>query len=332
MMNKKILSTLLVCLLSVCAAFAASKQKGIALQKDCSLWTKKSAGLMEYALTIEPGTEIDVYVENDKLVSEKATWTTSKDKTELVFVKCVYKNTDYYIIQNRFAYGRNISAAVVYTDSAAYNSANLADVRAKKIDGLTIIAVDDDFIPIPSLRSVYDEDSTFCRVYWFDENAYTVRRGFMLDTKFSVDRDDITASRVVKAALATSDSSKRSELLSNISELNVSYQMNEAIEGVFEDKSNDGDLSSYGEYWHGDEKFTIVSDDGSAINVRDKPGINAGGNVIAQLHHGDVVISEGGNMAIEYIDGIGAHWMHITSPVDGWIFGAYASEIVGPSN
>ncbi len=331
-MNRKILLTIFLCLITACVAFADSKQKGIALQKDCSLWTKKSEGMMEYALTIEPGTEIEVYMENGKPVSEKATWTTSKDKSNLLFVKCAYKDTDYYIIQNRFAYGESISTGVVYADCAAYNSPNLADVRAKKVSAMTLIVIDKTFKEIPALLLYGDQDYYFYRVYWFDENAYSVRRGFMLSSKFSTTRDDVTAARIAKAALAESDEAKRSELLLNIGELEISYTMLLAVDAMFEEKPEVDDLSSYGEYWHGNKKFTIVSDDGSAINVRDKPGINAGGNVIAQLHHGDVVISEGGNMALEFIDGMGAHWMHITSPVDGWIFGAYASEIVGPSN
>jgi hypothetical protein len=66
--------------------------------------------------------------------------------------------------------------------------------------------------------------------------------------------------------------------------------------------------------------FMIVNDDN--VNVRSVPDTVAG-RVIDSLNEGDAVRVTEQTVAESVIDGERAHWYHISSPVDGWVFGAF---------
>ena len=73
------------------------------------------------------------------------------------------------------------------------------------------------------------------------------------------------------------------------------------------------------------KSFSVHTEDGSKVNIRDFPGL--GGNVVTQVEPGTALTSVQMTEREQTIDGLTAHWYEVydaeTEDYLGWIFGGF---------
>ncbi len=323
MKTKKLILTIALCLAAGFSCYAAnSTAPAVVLQDDCSLWVKKSEGMMEYKSSVPAGTEISVYTNDKELVSEKATWTTSKDKTMLTFVKCIYNGNDFYIISGRFA--ANARKGVTLTSCAVYNTPSLADPRTKALNALTFIAV---------IKPVATITAGFLQIAYFDENLYSARTCYVRRDNVTTEKDDLTAARILKAAESSKDEATQAELLENIKELNVSDAMlSNLTSNIPDEYAQVYDLASEGTRdVNTPAPFYYTENDGSYLNIREKASTKS--KIVGQLGYRMLFNAIEMTVNTETIDGKTAPWYYVSdvtsvdgSTVSGWVFGGYLEK------
>jgi hypothetical protein len=68
------------------------------------------------------------------------------------------------------------------------------------------------------------------------------------------------------------------------------------------------------------DRGSVIDDN---VNVRDQPNIS--GRVVGQVHNGDSISARERTAEMSQIGGDTDYWYKITSPMEGWVFGAFVS-------
>jgi len=315
---KKILIATPIFLSCVYAAFAKTVP-AIALQNGTALWTQKSEGMMEWAkIDLDAGTELNLYEESEK----ESSWTNAKNGQTLIFAKVNYQKKDYYVIANRVS--ANEKAAIVIKDCASYVSSNPADVRKKALSTGTVVSV----------GKKLNDKLGLIELSYYDESVYRIRKGYIKESKISTNRDDIDALKILKQALEAKDQNRRNALVQSISHLKTSDAVQNLIDERLSAQEESNDFLSEGTLpcVEAPEERIVFTADGSKVNVRDIPGSQANGNVVAQLENGTSILCDSYTVKQETIEGITSYWYQISftdkegTEQKGWIFGGFTKK------
>ncbi len=309
MKKSVIISTLIL----TAASLFAETSKGIFLQDNGWLWSKKDDGVMTAKVKLSEGTEIEVYPESADFSYDGA----AKGKT-LNFTKVKYDSKEYWSISNRFILGKRL--AVLTDDVAIYNTPHPADVRNAHLDKGSLVAIGDK-VTSPVLSSL-----SFIEVSYYSASRYSVQTVYMKDSNYSALADDIMAFRTMARANELTVVDQKKTILESALKLNVSDEVKELIKEQIEDLDIQFDLRDGGiEPFAGNGLCRVDTEDGSKINIRDFPGL--GGNVITQLENGTPVVAYQVTTRAQKIDGIKAKWFELydyeTNDYLGWAFGGF---------
>ena len=344
---KKSIILAVFALLCAFAAFAEETVSATVLQNEMNLWVEKSEGMMEWSkINLNVGETIDAYISgsdeknNPIALTKRSSWKNAKEGQTLLFTKVRYNEQDYYAISNRIALG--LKPAIVLENAATYTSKNFADIRKKGAPEGTVIAVD-----------ITDKTSgiyALVKMAYYDDAAYVKREGYIMSSKISTTKDDISAYKLLKQAENEPDEARKSAILNSITQLSISSKMNEMVKNQTENAAKLKDLTPWGiielpETGPG-YRFGIIDYQGKNrdetapydiealeyVNLRSLPGLD--GEVICKVR-----LSRGGlyKMTNETvtIDGVTEHWYYFDSgrgdietgeTEHGWVFGAYVRE------
>ena len=326
---KKIASIFLLSMIALCTAFAQETVSAVALQKDTALWNEKEPGMMEWAKKdLEPGTILEVYVGSKRNSQGKkipdiisSSWTTATKKGQtLDFIKVKYQGKDYYAISNRVALYQ--TPAVVTKNAATYLTPNLADVRKTSLSYGTVVAIGEE-------RSVCG--ISLYELSYYDEANYRIRVGYIMKSKVSTAKDDITALKLLKQAIGLTDEKRREAMLDSIYQLSISGAVQDLLDKLNEEPEPEPELEPESEESSGIETVElsegerdrcIISDDDSNINVRNAP---VNGSVIGQLSDGTPVTAYERTAATYDVGDLNNFWYRIDdgAGTEGWVFGSY---------
>ncbi len=302
---------------SLCAATVPS----VFLQDAGWLWSEQKDGVMTASVKLNAGTALDVEVTGEKDSSgapvakiKEAAYDGSKGKT-LTFAEVKYDGKTYWVISNRVALQKK--PAVIVEDCAMYNTKSLADVINAHLDIGSVVAAGNVAIATGNIDII--------EVSYYSERLYAVRTVYVKASKVSSALDDITAFKILDNAAKTSDLDKKKALLDSADMLNVSSKVKRAVDKARDDMDASKDMLSEGSELY-NKAMTVQTADLSKVNVRNIPGSTAGGEVVAQLESGTLVKAAVKTKKMENIEGLVAPWIMIMEPVEGWIFGGYASE------
>ena len=341
MMKKSIIAGLLTVLIAF-SAFAEKTVTATVLQKDMALWNEKSEGMMEWAkISLEPGDTIEAYIsgtdENNKPVPEtkRSSWTSAKEGQTLSFTKVKYDGKDYYAISNRIAPGK--TPALVVEDAGTYMSKNFADIRKKGVTLGTIIAVD-------TSDTTNNDSFSLISMSYYDEAGYVMRQGYILKSKVSTTKDDISGYNLLMQALSETDEARKTAILNSIKQLDTSSALEKikvSLVAKEEEVKKLKDLTPWGiedyedfciieegAYTRTDDSVYDVEELGY-VNARSLPGMD--GEVLVQfrLERGS---SRRRTIETVTIDGITEHWYEIefnnpdpdsNESLFAWVFGGY---------
>ena len=344
-MKKSIILAVLV-LLCAFAAFAEKTVTATVLQNEMNLWVEKSEGMMEWSkINLNAGETIDAYISgsdeknNPVALTKRSSWKNAKEGQTLLFTKVRYNEQDYYAISNRIVLG--LKPAIVLENAATYTSKNFADIRKKGVPEGTVIAVD----ITDKTSGVY----TLVKMAYYDEKAYVKREGYIMSSKISTTKDDISAYKLLKQAEKEPDEARKSAILNSITQLSISSKMNEMVKNQSEEAEKLKDLTPWGITDLPNQglnyRFGIIDCKGKDrdhspydidsleyVNLRSLPGLD--GEVICKLQLARGTLKKMTNETVT-IDGVTEHWYYFDSgrgdietgeTEHGWVFGAYVRE------
>jgi hypothetical protein len=263
--------------------------------------------------------------------TDKSRWSASLSLGERVFIgearKATYTNDnkvyDYmairrnngnegYILPNRVASGSYL--AVVTDDRAAlYRSPNAIDVSNTILSRKTVVVY-------------YPESETggFVKIAGYDpeKQAYIQSsNNYIRTTSISRKETDIQSCILLQTALALDVNTQKVRRDALLDAALVDYP-----DSVFHPEI----LAVVHPNMAGAVIRTVampvtsmkVNDDN--VNVRDQAGTN--GRVVGQIHDGDSVTVNERTSDTDQVNGQTAYWYKITSPVEGWVFGAFLTN------
>jgi hypothetical protein len=174
----------------------------------------------------------------------------------------------------------------------------------------------------------------FVEIKAYDPVAQANRQNFVRASSLSTKNEDIQSSILLQTAEPLknegADKIRREALLeSAILDYPDSFLYAEILKLV---NPNTQAVFTMPETWGNTNYLVNFWVTGNNVNVRDLPDPVAG-KVIGILNTGNEVVSSDTTIKEFVVGGQSAPWVHIVSPFEGWVFGAYlmSSEVYGIS-
>ena len=304
-----------IILLSLIVLFSANvfsaPSKIFMLRDNGPLRKANDSNGVEWAETVRAGTELELASEE---IVIKDLVTSSKTYQDVKFFEVKYNDKTYYVQESDAEKAEKLSVIIV--DSILFTHPTISSFRNAMLETGTFV--------IP--RAVYHQFNTeFEEIIFYDTNDGIKRTRYVNKQNVSTNEKDVKAIMLLENARTAKDEDLKKEFLNNAKSMKTSLLIEAYISQEYNKLLN---ISSFSD----DTIETITgeghlyTEDGSRINVRDKPG--TAGNVIGQLESADqpYVIALMRTNVTDTIDGDTAFWYYVkdnSSGLEGWIFGAY---------
>jgi hypothetical protein len=284
-----------------------------------------SAAGYGFALRVDTGfytLENDTGAETDALK-----WASSIPLGEKVFVleegrKAVYQGTAYvfakiardtgdegFVIASNLAVGGGLG---VVTEEKAnlYRTPKSVDVMSSVLPYKTVLA----YFP-------ETERDGFVEFKAYDAVGKTLRRNFIKLSAFSTREADVQSSILLQTAQSLDPSKNQVRIEALLKDALLEYP--DSVFAAEIDALANPNASVRIDVRPGAQASLTVNDDD--VNVRDLPDAVAG-RVLGRLDlDTEVTVSEE-TVDTYVVDGQSDRWYHITSPLDGWVFGSFLTE------
>jgi len=266
---------------------------------------------VEWAETVRAGTELELASEE---IVIKDLVTSSKTYQDVKFFEVKYNDKTYYVQESDAEQADKLS--VIQVDALLFTHPSLSSFRNAMLETGTFVVA----------KASYKQFNTdFEEITFYDTNDGIKRTRYVNKANVSTNEKDVKAIMLLENAKTAKDEDLKKEFLNNAKSMKTSMFIEAYISKEYNKILN---VSSFS-----DDTIETISgeghlytEDGSKINVRDKPG--TAGNVIGQLE------SEGQpwvtalmrTNVTDEIDGETDFWYYVkddASGLEGWIFGAY---------
>jgi hypothetical protein len=222
-----------------------------------------------------------------------------------------------YWIQNLFL-APNAKPAVVLSDSAMlYSKPDLAAVARNGV-----------ILPQYSVVGLHGETGTnaadpgFYRISAYIDTlaSPSVVEMYVKADTLAVDSTDVRVMQLYQTALASTNATVKKEILTNA--LSLGSVFSSLVSRALDEMSGKSAFTIISDFTA--DGYTIYSDDGAPVNVRDAPG-TAGTNVLFTLEDGEDISISAYTEETETIGGLTEHWYKATDSNGrkGWVFGAF---------
>ena len=307
---KKVTILFSLIVLFIANAFAAPS-KIFMLRDNGPLRKDNGSNQVEWAETVKAGTELELASEE---IVVKDLVTSSKTYKDVNFYEVRYNDKTYYVQESDAEQADKLS--VIQVDSLLFTHPSLSSFRNAMLETGTFVVA----------KASYKQFNTdFEEITFYDTNDGIKRTRYVNKANVSTNDKDVKAIMLLENAKATKDEDLKKEFLNNAKSMKTSMFIEAYISKEYNKILN---VSSFS-----DDTIETVSgeghlytEDGSRINVRDKPG--TAGKVIGQLESADqpyVTAFKRTNVKDE-IGGESDYWYYVkddSTGLEGWIFGAF---------
>lgn len=266
---------------------------------------------VEWAETVRAGTELELASEE---IVIKDLVTSSKTYNDVKFFEVKYNGQTYYVQESDAEKSDKLS--VLQVDSILFSRPTLSAFRNAMLEIGTFVIAGESYTQF---------NTNFVKITFYDTNDGIKRTRYVNKANISTNEKDVKAIIMLENARATKDEDLKKEFLNNAKSMKTSMLIEAYISKEY-NKILNVSLFSDDTIETISGKGYIHTEDGSKINVRDKPG--TAGNVIGQIESANqpAVTAMMRTNITDEIDGETDFWYYIqesTSGLEGWIFGAY---------
>ena len=266
---------------------------------------------VEWAETVRAGTELELASEE---IVIKDLVTSSKTYNDVKFFEVKYTGQTYYVQESDAEKSDKLS--VLQVDSILFTRPTLSAFRNAMLEIGTFVIAGESYTQF---------NTNFVKITFYDTNDGIKRTRYVNKANISTNEKDVKAIIMLENARATKDEDLKKEFLNNAKSMKTSMLIEAYISKEY-NKILNVSLFSDDTIETISGKGYIHTEDGSKINVRDKPG--TAGNVIGQIESANqpAVTAMMRTNITDEIDGETDFWYYIqesTSGLEGWIFGAY---------
>lgn len=266
---------------------------------------------VEWAETVRAGTELELASEEIVIKDLIASNKTYKD---IRFFEVKYNDKTYYVQESDAEKGDKLS--VLQEDSVLFTRPTLSAFRNAMLETGTFVIAGDTYTQF---------NNNFVKITFYDTNDGIKRTRYVNKANISTNEKDVKAIIMLENAKSTKDEDLKKEFLNNAKSMKTSLLIEAYISKEYNKILNVSLFSDDTIETISGEGY-IHTDDGSKVNVRDKPG--TAGNVIGQIESANqpAVTAMMRTNITDEIDGETDFWYYIqesTSGIEGWIFGAY---------
>lgn len=293
------------------AASSFAKTQVYMLRPTGYLREDKGRGGVEWAMTIPEGTVLTL--ESPEPV--KLTLITQKEKYDNVeFYKVSYEKKSYYVGANEIALD-GFGLSVILDNTTLFRNAAVSSFLNAQLEKATLV--------VTGLKKEY-AGLNFTEIQYWSSNPNgggEVRKRYVLTDKVSQNSKDLEAVRIVDTALSIQNADKakertmKLELFKNAKKLNTSDSITDYVQATYDKLFGEQEIEqAYG---------SIVSDDGSKINVRNSP---VDGKVLGQFENGSQVLVSKKSVETSKIDNVTDNWYYVSDEaagLEGWVFGKF---------
>jgi len=303
--------TILFTLFVLTTGLFAAPSKIIMLRDNGPLRIANNSNGVEWAETVRAGTELDL-ISSETVIKNLVT--SSKTYPDVEFYEVSYDDKTYYVQVTDAEPGN--SASVIQEDTILYTRPSLKTFRNAMLETGSFVVTGESFSEF---------NKSFVEIAFYDTNDGLKRKRYVDSADVSNSDKDVKAIIILENARSTENEELKTELLNNAKAMKTSilieaYISREINKILNVSSFSDEDIESVSGEGH------LYTEDGSRINVRDKPG--TAGNVIGQLESAKqpYVTALMRTKVTDEIEGETDSWYYIkddTSGLEGWIFGAY---------
>ena len=266
---------------------------------------------VEWAETVRAGTELELASEE---IVIKDLVTSSKTYNNVKFFEVKYTGQTYYVQESDAEKSDKLS--VLQVDSILFTRPTLSAFRNAMLEIGTFVIAGESYTQF---------NTNFVKITFYDTNDGIKRTRYVNKANISTNEKDVKAIIMLENARVTKDEDLKKEFLNNAKSMKTSMLIEAYISKEY-NKILNVSLFSDDTIETISGKGYIHTEDGSKINVRDKPG--TAGNVIGQIESANqpAVTAMMRTNITDEIDGETDFWYYIqesTSGLEGWIFGAY---------
>lgn len=292
---------------------------GVVLLNGTGLYTEQDDGKMKYSASANAGETLELVLTQKEGDKQKSVDTKSAVRTDgqtRDFIHVLKDKKDLWIQTALFAPNAK-PVVIISNDAVMYKNADISGVLGNTYPQYLVAAAG-------------ESKNGFVRIYAYIEGVISANSAerYVKEDCISYNIDDVKAMQLLTAARTTKNDTAKKELLKNALALNSSFNdmIQNEYETAFPDETNEENMTSENESGQSGEESvesnaTITSDDGSLVNVREAPDVNAA--VVKQLATGTSVYYEKISDATDEINGVSDYWYQITYPVEGWVFGEF---------
>lgn len=304
--------TITFCLITLFAAsLFSAPSKLIMLRDNGPLRKANDSNGVEWAETVRAGTELDL---SNKDIVIKDLVTSSKTYQDVKFYEVKYNGQIYYVQESDAEVADKLS--VIQRDTILFTHPSLSYFRNAMLETGSLIIAGDSYTQL---------NQTFVKITFYDTIDGLKRTRFVKQDDISTSDKDVKAIILLENGRSTKDEELKKEFLNNAKSIKTSALISDYILSEYNKILN---LSSFSD--DSIEPYsataTVVSDDGSKINIRSMPGTV--GEVVGQIESADnpsVTVSLKLNQK-DAIDNVVDFWYYVTQEetgLEGWIFGGF---------
>jgi hypothetical protein len=335
--KKSMKKNAIVCAAVVLAVFTAACSKktiemenkqstavpsGVVLLNGTGLYTEQDDGKMKYTTSANAGETLELVLiqkEDSRKKSVEMKNAARTDGQTRDFIHVIKNKKDLWIQTALFAPNTK-PVVIISNDAVMYKDADISGVLGTTYPQYLVAAAG-------------ESKNDFVRMYAYIEGVISANSSdrYVKEECISYNTDDVKAMQLLTAARTTKNDTAKKELLKNAIELNSSFNdmIKAEYETAFPDKTNEKDMTSESESGQAGEESVnsnaaITSDDGSLVNVRETPDVNAA--IVKQLATGTAVYYEKISDSTDEINGVSDYWYQISYPVKGWVFGEFVES------
>lgn len=304
---KKILTYIALALL---AGNVFAKTTGFMMRNNGPLRVDNGKGGVEWSITVPEGTKLTIESEEPVVF----TLITEKERIpDIKFYKVTYDKKTYYARDCEVALGSTLG--VVLSDTAIFTKPAISSFLNAQLEQGSVVVVG---------AAIGYAESQFTEIQYWSSRANSVRKRWVFTDKISMSSNDLEAVRTIDVALSikNKDPAKelamKEELFKNARKLKTKDEIAEYIQKQYNKALGIQEIEAF----YG----SIVSDDGSNINVRKFP---VNGEVVGQLSGGNDVLVSKKSTENSTIEGVTDCWYYVcelagmAEGAEGWVFGKY---------
>lgn len=293
------------------ASLFSAPAKLIMLRDNGPLRKANASNGVEWAETVRAGTELEL-TNNDLVIKDLVT--SSKTYKDVNFFEVKYNGETYYVQETDAEIADKLS--VIQKDTVLYTHPSLSYFRNAMLETGSLVIAGDTYTQI---------NQTFVKIIFYDTIDGIKRTRYVNQTDVSSSDKDVKAIILLENGRSAKSEELKKEFLNNAKSIKTSALIEDYIALEYNkilglSSFSDDSIESYEAY------ATVVSNDGSKINIRSMPGTV--GEVVGQIESADnpvVRVSLKLNEK-DLIDNVVDFWYYITQEetgLEGWIFGGF---------